>query len=86
MGRLGKENVKEQKNKKALSSEGDLNPHSVLPPADFTCHYSFHYQINAVSQTVYIVFVFCLWSGLCLYHCFRVLTDLIHIVSETLDR
>jgi hypothetical protein len=28
----------------------------------------------------------CLWSGLCLYHCFRVLTGLIHIVSETLDR
>jgi len=35
VGHLGKENVKEQKNKKALSSEGDLNPHSVISTCGF---------------------------------------------------
>jgi len=35
VGRLGKENLKEQKNKKALSSERDLNPHSVISTCGF---------------------------------------------------
>jgi hypothetical protein len=43
-----------------------------FPPADFTYHYSFHYQINAVSQTVYICyrFLFVVWTMPLPYLCF----------------